>query len=347
MNRSLRSLPSTRVLLLAALLASPASAAEPSVLVRTAEVRREAVSAELQAYGRVEADPNDVTAVNLPRAGLVDRLWVRLGQRVDAGARLLELDTAPQASMEFEQARAAVDYARSDLRRKERLLAEQLATKDEVAAARRSLRDAEAKLRAQERLGTGKARQVVHAPFAGIVTKLEVTQGQRVPADATALLLARRSSLLVPLGVEPEDARRVQAGMKVSLRPVFQPKLEVEAEVFEVHAMIDPSTRLVDVLVRVGPPGSDALLLGMPMEARITLKREEGLTVPRAAVLLDSKGAYLYVVKDGTAHRVEVTRGVETAERLAVSGALKAGDEVVVVGNHELKDGMAVRVSSP
>jgi len=318
-----------------------------SVLVQLARVQRQEIAATVRGFGQVQPDPDSVISITLPRPGLVSRLWVRPGQRVQAGVPLLELDTAPTARMDYQQAEAAVTYARSDVERLRRLLTQQLATREQVASAERALRDAEARLQAQHKLGTDKPVQVIRAPHAGVVTRVEVSQGQRVQGDTTALLLSSRDALVVPLGIEQEEAARVAPGMAVKLVSVFRPEVHISAAVDQVHAMVDPKTRLVDVMVRVPKATAGGLLLSETMRGEITLARHEGLTVPRSAVLSDAQGNYVFLVRDGRARRVDVTPGLTQDGRVEVEGGLHAGDAVVTVGNYELSDGMAVREAAP
>jgi RND family efflux transporter MFP subunit len=322
-----------------------AAAAEeaPSVQVQVAKVEPHTLHQTVTAFGRVQPDPDQVASIALPRAGLVDHLWVRMGQLVSAGQELLELDTAPSARLVYQQAKAAVDYARSDLQRLKELLAKQLATHDQVASAQKALEDAEARLQAQSKLGTELKQEVIRAPFAGIVTQLSVAQGQRVQADTTALLLARRDALVVLLGVEQDDAVRMRPGLPVVLTSVFRTDVRVEAQLGDVHAMVNPKTRLVDALVQIPQSSSAALVIDETMRGVITLRKEEVLAVPRSAVLRNTSGDYIFVVREGKAHRVDVSTGLEEHRIVAVHGKISEGDLVVTVGNYELSDGMAVR----
>jgi RND family efflux transporter MFP subunit len=337
-------------LLFALLIVYPATKpalAESQAQVQTRPLAEHTLKKTVVAYGQVQADPDNISSISLPRAGTINRLLVRLGQRVTPNQELLELDTAPQARMDYQQAKAAVDYSRSKLQQTQSLFSQQLTTRDQVAAAERDLKDAEAKLAALLKLGNEKNMTIIRAPFAGIVIDLKVSQGQRVQPDTDALLLAGEDTLLVPLGVEPEDARRVAPGMKVVLESLFEQQLRVEVQVTTVLAMVNPSTRLVDVLTRVPAAKSAPLVLGDRIKGTITLREERTLAVPRSAVLKDAQGAYLFIVQNGRAHRVAVTTGLEDRDLVAVEGPLKAGDAVVIVGSYELKDGMAVREVRP
>jgi membrane fusion protein (multidrug efflux system) len=341
----------SKLYLLSALLAvypaaSPALA-EPQAQVQTRPLAQHTLKKTVVAYGQVQADPDHISSISLPRAGTINRLLVRLGQRVTPNQELLELDTAPQARMDYLQAKAAVDYARGNLQHTQSLFSQQLATRDQVASAQRDLSDAEAKLAALLKLGNEKNMTIIRSPFAGIVIELKVSQGQRVQADTDAVLLASEDTLLVPLGVEPEDARRVEPGMKVVLKSLFEQQWRVEVQVTTVLAMVNPNTRLVDVLTRVPVAQSAPLVLGDRIKGTITLREERTLAVPRSAVLSDAQGAYLFIVQNGRAHRVGVTTGIQERDLVAVEGPLKAGDAVVTVGNYELKDGMAVQEVQP
>jgi membrane fusion protein (multidrug efflux system) len=328
-------------------LMASATAEAPSVAVQVAKVEPHILHETVTAYGRVRPDPDQVASIALPRAGLVGHLWVRVGQQVDAAQRLLELDTAPSARVEYQQAKASVDYARSDLRRLRDLFAKQLATRDQVASAEKALADAQARLQAQSNLGTQLKQEIIRAPFAGIVTKLSVDQGQRVQADTTALLLARRDALVVLLGVEQEDAVRMQPGLPVVLTSVFRTDVHLETQLGDVHAMVNPKTRLVDALVHIPQSSSADLVIDETMRGVIGLRKEQVLAVPRSAVLRDAAGDYLFLVRAGKAHRLNVRTGLEEDGIVAVYGDIAEGDAVVTVGNYELSDGMAVREAAP
>jgi RND family efflux transporter MFP subunit len=319
----------------------------PSVLVQTVPAARERMPETITAFGRVHPDPDAIANVAFPRAGVVNRLWVRLGQRVEPGQPLLELDTAPSARSDYQQALAAADFARRDAERIQRLFSQQLATRDQVAQAERNLKDAESKLEAQKRLGTNLPQEIVRAPFAGIVTELSVTQGQRVQADSTAMLLAKQDALVASLGLEQEDAVRAAPGMPVTLRSVLRPGAPVLSEVDEVHAMVDPQTRLVDALVRIPKTSAAELVVGATMQGEITLRQVDVLVVPRSAVLEDGQGSYVFVVEGHRARRVSVTRLLSRDQQVGITGGLSAGDQVVKTGNYELRDGMAVRETEP
>ena len=315
---------------------------EKTALVKTVPIGIRAFSKTITTYGITQPDSSSITSINLPRAGIINRLWIRPGQLVEPNAPLLEFETAANASRDYQQAQAAANFARNALAREEQLFGSQLTTRQKVANARKNLADAEAQLEAQRKLGTSQSAQTVNAPFAGVVIKLNVNEGDLVQAGANVMMLARRDALVVLLGIEPEEANKVHKGMLVTLSSVFEPSVTFNATVNQVHGMINPATRLVDVLVNLNLPADNELPLGLTMKGMIILSVTQSLGVPRSAVLSDQGVSFIFVVREGKAHKVPVETGDQDAGFIPINGKVKVGDEVVVLGNYELEDGMAI-----
>lgn len=329
----------------AMLLCAPLMAADaPSVQVETVTLKQQQMAQTLSGYGMVSPDTAALQSISLPRAGQIASLLVSPGQVVKKGAPLLEFATGADAALAYRQARHAVEFASSEVARTEQLLKQQLATRSQLAAARKTLEDAQAALRAQENIGAGHALERVVAPFDGVVMSLQAGQGERLAAGAPALQMARAGAQRVVLGVEPEEVARVRPGMPVDVVPVFEPERKIPGRVAQVFGLINPQTQFVDVLVDV-PRGG--LMPGMRVRADIQLNLHSEWAVPRSAVLRDAAGAYVFQVRNGKARRVDVQTGAEQDGMIAVSGALDTGEPVVSVGNYELHDGMGVRGSKP
>lgn len=321
--------------------AAPFLAAQtPAVQIETTSLRRQSLPDTVWGYGVVSPDTRSLDTISLPRPGQIVSLLVSAGQVAKKGAPLLEFSTGADAARGYRQARQAVDFAHGELVRIEELRTQQLATQSQVAAARKALADAEAALLAQEQIGAGRALERVAAPFDGVVVSLLAAQGDRVAAGTPVLKLARAGGQRVVVGIEPDDVRRVRPGMAVSVTPVFEPGRQATGRVTQVFGMINPQTQFVDVLVEVH---GDGLLPGTRARAEIEIERKSAWVVPRSAVLRDAQGAYIFQVRAGRARRVDVQTGLERNGLIAVQGAFAADEPVVILGNYELRDGMAVR----
>lgn len=316
---------------------------KPSVLVQTRRVVKQSVSEILHVYGVLLPDPDQSISLSLSHGGYVTKVWSRLGQRVKKGDKLLELDASPSARLQFIQARRDVDFAKRELAHQQRLEQEQLATHAQVEAARKILLNAKTSLAALRELGLEKSHEVLKAPMDGIITQLNITQGQRVQAEMTAMLIASEDKLIARLGVEPEDLTYVVPGLPVTISSVFEPDYQAKTTVREVHAMINPDTHLVDVLAAIPYEQVDHLVLGGKMTAEIELAAHDGLVVPRSAVIKNENGNFIFLLSDGKARQVTIDKGIDTPDLIEIKGKVKEGDIVITSGNYELKDGMMVR----
>lgn len=320
--------------------------AAPSVLIKSAILNKQPAGESMTVYGRVMTATGATENISFPRAGQVVRLFVVAGQVVKRGQKLLDFATDQNAVALYHQTKTAEVFARGELMRVEDMAAHQLATQSQLATARKALQDAQANLTAQNRMGNGLEMQQVRASFAGVVSLLSVQQGDRVISGVTVLQLSSVGKLRATLGVEPEDASRLRAGMPVQVSSVFGNQPPVTARLLQIHGIINPLTRLVDVDVELQGDTS-GLLPGMQVRGTIVLNRSVSWVVPRSAVLRDEQGGFLFQVRSGHAVRVPVTVTTETGNSVAVNGALNSALRVVVSGNYELQDGMLVRESHP
>jgi multidrug efflux pump subunit AcrA (membrane-fusion protein) len=170
-----------------------------------------------------------------------------------------------------------------------------------------------------------------------------VAQGDRIQPGAVILQLGHTDVLRVQLGIEPADSRLVRVGMPVTLSPVDDRTQSVPAAIAENQGLVDPKTQLVDALAEVPATRVSFLVPGMHVRAVINVGQHLSWAVPRAAVLTDPNGAYVFQVSAGKAHRVNVTSGQESQGMIAISGAIDPHLPVVVLGNYELQEGMQVR----
>jgi membrane fusion protein (multidrug efflux system) len=320
---------------------------EASLSVETAEVKREQVSETVTAFGTVAADPNSQFVVVSPIDGIVRRLNAYAGQVVSAGEVVADIEPAPGTRAQFAQLQSAVTNAEQQLEHTRRLFAQQLGTKDQVATAEKALTDARAQLEVQKALGAGEDKVVLRAPKTGIVTNLTAQIGAEVAAKAPIAEFADRTSLMIQLGIEPSDASEINPGDKVQLEHLFADGPKVPAEIASVGAVVEPTTRLLDALLRVTGDAAKQFALGETVKATVAKKQAEVLTIPRVAVLYDGDQAYVFVIEDGHARRQDVTLAQVEGESVWVEGGLKAALQVAISNLIGLKDGAAVSATSP
>lgn len=312
-------------------------------LVTTAMPVQRSFHDTVPAWGSAVADPHAARTISLAHGGQVIRLAVSAGQAVKRGQALLTVTPDPAARSAFEQASSALTLASGELQRVEQMATQHLATQSQVAAAKKALADAQASVQAQRALGGGAAQEAVTAPDDGTVTSLVVTLGERFAANVPLAGFMPAHALIASLGVQPDAGAALRVGMPVALHGVYGDGKDFDGKLTMVGRAIDPQTHLLPMQAQL-PASADATLVpGAAIEARIQRDTFTAWAVPRAAVLHDEQGAYLFQLAGGKAHRVDVQLRQPNGDTVGVEGKLDAKLPVIVQGAYEVDDGAAVR----
>lgn len=324
--------------------ASGTTSAPPSVLVKTVAVPVREVNATLHVFGSVEAAPQKTVTLAAPRESRIAAVEISKGESVHKGETLLVLKPTPGSGAAFVQAQSAAAYATTALAHTRNLYKEHLATRDQLAAAEQVFNDAQIALQNARRAG-GAGPLMLRAPAGGVVTAVMVNVGQQVASNTALLGLALQGGLKVRVGVVPEKAAAIHVGAVVMLHDIYNSTLHVRGRVGNVSGLVDGSTGLVDVFVRI-PAGKPKIMPGTYLQGDIVIRHVHGPAVPRSAVLRDAGQAYVFTLRHGIAHRVNVAVLADDAAWVAVKGDIKAGDQVVTLGNYELSDGARTRTAT-
>lgn len=314
------------------------------VAVTTAAPIQRTFHDSIEAWGSAAGDPQHARSISLAHGGQVTALQVTAGQSVKRGQPLLTIAPDPAARSAYQQAQTASSLAAGELKRTEQLASQRLATQSQLATARKALADAQSALAAQRALGGG-ATETIDAPADGVITGLQVELGERVAANAPLLSFTPTHALLAVLGVQPEDGARLRPGMPVQLQPVYGARQTFAGTLRMVGQSIDPQTHLLDAQVELPVTASASLVAGAPLDAQIRTADFTAWSVPRAAVLHDEHGDYLFQLEQGHAKRVDVKLRSAQGDPVGVDGPLDAKAKVIVLGVYELNDGDAVRES--
>jgi len=312
---------------------------EASVAVKTQAPRQETVPDILTAYGMAAPALDANMTLSFQQEGRVLAIAVTPGATVKAGARLIDFSASSAAISAHEQAVSAVNTAREQRAHTAELLAQQLATHDQLAQADKAVADAQATLEAMKREGADQSRQTLTAPFDGIIATIPVAQGDRVQPGTTLMTITRLDGLVVTVGIEPEARARVHVGDPAELTPLSGNE-RLKGCILRINSALNPKTRLLDADISV-PPGS--IVSGEVFKAEITVGHLSGWIVPHDAILRDAQGAYLFQAIDMTAARIDVKVVGSAGSDDVVQGALDPKRPIIIEGNYQLSDKAPIR----
>ena len=247
--------------------------------------------------------------------------------------------------MALEEAQAKVDRASARGRVAEAALA---ASTAKVSAAEAGLVSARAgtDLQAAELalVETRIAFARMSCPFEkAVVTRRQLDPGALVLANETVILdLARVDKLRAEFHVPERDAVHVRVGTPVDLRFDALDGATLQTRVTRTNRSLSRA-RVMTVQVDLDA-GEGRLLPGMFVYADLLLgSQQDALTVPAAAVRTTGGKHYLFVVRDGRAHKTPVELGKDNGIRVQIRSGLTGDEQVVIAGSPE--DGERVRIA--
>jgi RND family efflux transporter MFP subunit len=326
---------------------APAAPVEkPVAQVQTIPLIRAPIEEMIAAYGSIIAQPEDVRIVSVAFESRIGRVLVTAGQHAAVGMALVEVSASPDALVALQEARNALAGAQEDLQRTQQRYNDRLATHAELAQAQLAMESAQLKLKSMTDRGVGQD-QTLKSDLSGIVSKINVQEGQIVPAGGPLIELASGKQIEASLGVEPSDVASLKLGQKVELMPVGETNGKpIEGQVRVIGRRVDPTTRLTNVIVSL--PTDSNLMLDMFITGRIVRASADALVVPRDAIVPQPDGRFvIFTVENNLAKEHEVTIGLENDRQTQViANDLKPGDAVVVVNNSILEDGMKVEATT-
>ena len=324
--------------------------------ITTAEVQT-AKSAESFAtiLGELKVNEDAYAEVAAPLPGRVTRLLAGVGDRVQAGGALAELQSA-----ELGRARAAVmaasgrvTLARTTLERKRALAAERIAPQREVQEAEAELAASEAEAAAadagvralgataQDSAGPAEsARFTLRSPVGGVVIARDVVVGQAIGDSPTALFkIANLSALWLTVHAFERDAVRIVEGTTAQVIIAALPGQTLPGRVSQIGGQVDPQSRTVSIRILVAN-ADGRLRPGMSASARLPIgdSTTRILTVPSGALQRLGDSWVVFIPKDAGHFEVrEVGRGRDLEGQVEIVQGLTTGERVVVDGSFVLK----------
>lgn len=208
--------------------------------------------------GLVEASSRNI-AIGTPVSGIVKNIHVKVGDHVEAGDALFEIDDRDLQAQRL-TATARADEAAASLHKPQHRLnnAENLRRRDPGAISVQDLsdlRDDAAQARAALELAKTQVEQIriemdrrtVRAPIAGTILQLTMRPGEYMEGSAAAppaILMGDDARLHVRVDIDENEAWRVQPGAEAIAFVRGNPDLKISLEFEYIEPYVIPKTAL-------------------------------------------------------------------------------------------------------
>ena len=303
--------------------------------VITVVLEAQSIVDEIEALGTARA--NESVEIKPRVASIVTRIGFTEGDTVRQGDVLVELENS-EIRANLAVADAALTESRSLYERSQSLASTRAISEANLEQLRAAMQVDEATVEAaRARL----ANTVIRAPFTGRVGLRRISPGGFVDTNTVITTLDDTDTIKLDFTIPETFLPVVQEDMEIAARSLVYPDREFEGRVDSVDTRLDPVSRSVQVRA-VLPNADNVLKPGMFLT--VDLKRDRGRQVvaPEEAIVPEGRDQFVYVVRDGVAHKQRVVLGRRVPGAVVILEGAVAGDEVVSEGTQKVRDGAPV-----
>lgn len=310
---------------------------------------------------------SEVTTLSFEIAGRLGENNLKVGQRVQAGTTLVELDprsleiSVETSKAALEQAKATAENATANLTRREELFKKGVTTQAALDEARSNAKSSQARVKeATKQLETAQenlSKTELKAPYDGIINSVSAESFATVSAGTSIATIYSAENFEAKFSVNYDVNSRMAVGKPVKVRLADNPSITLAGYVSELGSRADTVSSF-PVVVRLKETNPE-LKAGMAVEISMTfpVTTGDGYAIPLAALVAEKQiGAargpngprnatiFLFDEASNTVKRHPVKIGGIRENEVIVVDGLKIGDRVASAGVSFLLDGQKVKL---
>ena len=264
--------------------------------------------------------------------GHIEHIYVEVGSRVQKGSMLVRMDQTQLNTTRINLASTKTELDRVTALKASGSVSEQVY--DQTKAGYDQLVESERFLN---------ENTFVKAQFAGVISAKNYEDGEMYTGQPI-LTLTQINRLKAIINIPETYFPLVKQGMKVDIASDIYPNQTFPATIEIVYPTIDPASHTFQAKLNI-PNSNEKIRPGMYVRATLAIGEVDAIVVPYQSVLklTGSNDRYVFVADGDQARRVAVTLGQRYDDRIEIipveTGAIKAGDRLVVTGQARLVDG--------
>ncbi len=315
--------------------------------------KTEKVQPNLETTGTLKADEQVIVSSEVD--GLIKKIYVEEGKSVSAGTLLAEINETDyqldwkRSDAALKQAQASLTNAQAEYKRKDALFKEELITRQQFDDVSTRLTLAEAELeRAKATLAISKerlSRTKIYSSLRGAVKEKKVSVGDYMRNGSPLFQLIKTDPLKLSFTISEKDVAGLKIGQEVMFTVDAFPAKQFKGKVSLLYPNVEERTRTLQAEAIV--PNADHLLKpGYFARVQIFIQAaREVVVVPVTALLYDNAAIRIFIADGNTARERIVKTGGKYGEYVEIVEGLKVNEQVVVVGQNNLSEGVKLNVA--
>ena len=333
----------------------------PSATVGVARAASSDIPVTVSAIGTVQ--PVVTATVRTQLAGVLFAIHFTEGQTVRKGQSLAQIDPRPyrlaltQAEGTLNKDKAALDVARTDLKRYQTLLQQDSIARQQVDTQASLVKQAEGTVKTDQAAVASAELNIgyteIKAPVSGRIGLRQADIGNYLtPGDANGIVVITQTDPIDVAFSIPQDKLRAVAQSAARGRSVPATATDQDGSTtlatghfLTLDNQVDATTGTVKAKARFANP-TGALFPAQFVNVTLLVDTLKGVTtVPVSAVRHGAQGDFVFVLQaDHTVKLTVVKTGPTSNGLIAVQSGLAAGATVITEGADRLDDGSKVRL---
>ncbi len=291
------------------------------------EIAREVdFSTVLQGYETLNVAPS--------LTGRIEEIFVEVGDKVAQGDMLVRMDQNQYNTTKLAYTNLTIEMQRMKALREAGSVSQQLYDQTELSYNQ-----------TQESLAFLEENTFVKAPFQGVIAAKNYEDGE-LYGGQPILMLTQVNKLKAFINIPETYYPLVKKGMEVTVTSDIYPEKTFSAVIEVVFPTIDAASHTFQAKLHI-PNAQELLRPGMYAKTNLSLGKVNTIVVPYQAVLKlqGANDRYVFLNDNGVAKRVAVTLGQRFDDQVEIiSEEIHAGDQLIVVGQARLYDGVALDI---
>lgn len=322
--------------------------------LRTVVADLQPIENVIRISGVVKPHPDKEAQVSSRVSGKVAALFFQVGDTVQRGQRLAEIQSAEIQKLQVEliQAENKLVLHRTELDRIQRLVESKIAAQKELIAAQNQHQtalneidgltqqlillglpeSAVKKARAEKSVSTF----AVLSPLNGVVAERGVVLGETVEPNKVMFKIFDPSVVFVEGDAFEDAAPQLKVGQQVRIRLAAYPGEVFTGKIARFSPVIDPQKRTIHLWVEVANRGGTLKPnLFAEMDAVVGGSKEV-LAIPAEAIITTEGASFVFVEEKGGYRRADIVLGAKDDRFAEVKSGLLPGDRVVTLGKQQV-----------
>lgn len=269
-------------------------------------------------------------------ADKITKINANIGKYVEKDDVIIEFPNNNPA-LQYDQAKAGLDIAKKTFKRMEELLKageisqqqyDQVET--EFIVAKKNFEQLNQILNVQ-------------SPISGTIVSIPFREGDVPQMGDVLFTVARTDKMISMINVTDKELQFIKKGMSADIE--WNGKY-FKGRVKDIDLAMDPRTRAFPVEIEIVNKNK-TLKSGMLVTVSInTFSNDSAMVISKHLVKSDATGEYVYLAKNGTAEKTNVTIGKTEGNKIIIDSGLKVGDQLINCCMNMLENGIKVKVTN-